>query len=277
MRRIGPLLVFLLVILGPCSSAKGQESGLCSTVDFGVRIDHVVIAVDDLRAAGEAYSRLGFTVKPGREHQNGIENLHLKFPSRSELELLAVKAPTDDLARAYVEFLREGEGGAFLALQYMGSLDELMSAARVAGVTPRRFRSPAFDWVSFPDSPDLHHIFFIEYHVPLKDPDSILSHANHAAGIDEVWIEGTEKTQDFLLSLSPKACGSARHPAGFSGQVIGGVLGHLVVVQERTVGHRFRILGVTLRAGPYDGSDVLHSPDATHGIWLRLHFPAGSR
>lgn len=273
MRRVGSLIIFHFFLLGVCSTAQGQESRLCSTVDFGVRIDHVVVAVDNLRAAGEAYSQLGFTLTPGREHQNGIENLHLKFPSRSELELLAATNPTDDVARAYLEFLSGGEGGAFLALQYMGRLEDLMSVARNAGVTPRRSRGPAFDWVSFPDSPDLHHIFFIEYHVSSEDPDSILSHANHAVGIDEVWLEGTEKTEEFLLSLSPLACGSARHPGGFVGQVIGGFLGHLVVVRKGPEDERLRILGVTLRAEPEEGSDVLHSPDATHGIWLRLRSP----
>jgi hypothetical protein len=43
-------------------------------------IDHVPVAVADLESAGEQYRALGFALKPGRPHANGIQNLHAKFP-----------------------------------------------------------------------------------------------------------------------------------------------------------------------------------------------------
>ena len=42
----------------------------------GFGIDHVPIAVNDLEQAAAAYRRLGFVLKPGRPHANGIRNLH---------------------------------------------------------------------------------------------------------------------------------------------------------------------------------------------------------
>jgi Glyoxalase-like domain len=39
-----------------------------------ISLDHVVLAVHDLDAAAVRYRRLGFALKPGRPHQNGIRN-----------------------------------------------------------------------------------------------------------------------------------------------------------------------------------------------------------
>ena len=42
-------------------------------------LDHVPVAVRDLEAAAADYRRLGFVLKPGRPHANGIRNVHAKF------------------------------------------------------------------------------------------------------------------------------------------------------------------------------------------------------
>ena len=60
--------------------------------------------------------RLGFALKPGRPHANGIRNLHAKFPDGTELELITAAKATDDLTHTYVAHLEKGDGPAFLAL-----------------------------------------------------------------------------------------------------------------------------------------------------------------
>lgn len=49
-------------------------------------LDHINIAVVDLEAAAERYRDLGFSLKPGARHTNGIRNRHVKFPDGTELE-----------------------------------------------------------------------------------------------------------------------------------------------------------------------------------------------
>jgi len=56
-------------------------------------IDHLVLAVADLAAAGAAYERLGFTVTPRAEHSWGTANRLVQFAHRSFLEILTVAAP----------------------------------------------------------------------------------------------------------------------------------------------------------------------------------------
>src|SRR5215471_21642631 len=81
-----------------------------------VGVDHVPVAVGDLDRAGERYRALGFALKPGRPHDDGIRNLHAKFTDGTEIELITAPAATDDVTRTYREHLKAGDGPAFLAL-----------------------------------------------------------------------------------------------------------------------------------------------------------------
>jgi Glyoxalase-like domain len=87
-------------------------------------IDHVVIAVRDLKAARAAYGRLGFTVTPVARHPFGTANALVQFDG-AYLELLAVVDPAaipEPTATAFSfgafnrDFLERGDGLSMLAL-----------------------------------------------------------------------------------------------------------------------------------------------------------------
>ena len=118
-------------------------------------LDHIPLAVRDLDQAGRDFARLGFTIKPGRPHDNGIRNLHVKFADRTEIELITAAEPRDALSGEYVDHLRAGDGPAFVAF-YAPDFDAL--AARLTALhQPYRH-----DWatVALPSPPALRHIFF---------------------------------------------------------------------------------------------------------------------
>ncbi len=72
-------------------------------------IDHVVIGVKDLDAAGTDFGRLGFTVNPGGRHVGwGTANHTIMF-EHDYLNLLSVVDPSQDL-NTLDQFLDEGEG-----------------------------------------------------------------------------------------------------------------------------------------------------------------------
>ena len=81
-----------------------------------VGLDHIPIAVSDLEAAADRYRELGFTLKAGRPHDNGIQNQHAKFPDGTELELITAPEARDALTTTYRRHLESGDGPAFLAL-----------------------------------------------------------------------------------------------------------------------------------------------------------------
>lgn len=90
-------------------------------------LDHIVHAVHDLDAAGEFYSRLGFTVGARNRHAWGTHNRLIQF-SGFFIEILAVAEPeklgSDGFSLLFGKFnerfLKRGEGFSLLILESSG-------------------------------------------------------------------------------------------------------------------------------------------------------------
>lgn len=98
-----------------------------------VRIDHIPLAVRDLDRAAKDYRRLGFTLKPGRFHADGIRNMHVKFANGAGIELIAAAVPKDELTRRYLALAAQGEGPAFVGF-YTPDLRALEKRLTEAGI-----------------------------------------------------------------------------------------------------------------------------------------------
>jgi catechol 2,3-dioxygenase-like lactoylglutathione lyase family enzyme len=267
-------IAFLVLPLGLIGQAAPET---CLATGNTVRIDHVVVAVANLETATEAWRNLGFRLKPGRTHANGIRNAHAKFRDRTELELLSVEEPTDGLAEWYQSFISAGGGGAFLSLG-AGAIGEVAETLRRAGLEPTITRGGAFDYASFPPDHPLHQIFFIEYSDPVEDAPEIMQHRNGVAGMSEVWLEVPEESvlPAVLEALGGRSCGAGRHPAGFEGRVFALANGRVILI-PRSDSHTYpRVRAVTLlTTGP--ATDRLFSPDEAQGVWIRLAAEGGDR
>ena len=114
------------LLTGVCAgSVHAQAAERCVAPDARIGLDHVPIAVDDLDALAERLTAgFGFLTKPGRPHDNGLENVHIKFEDGSGLELMTVGRPGDALAERYASLIADGGGGAYLALSGV-SADEV--------------------------------------------------------------------------------------------------------------------------------------------------------
>jgi len=78
--------------------------------------DHAVIAVRDLDAAQDIYSRLGFTLMPRGHHSTGSSNHNIMVGPDNYFELLSVPAP-NPMQSYFYEFNQKGDGMAALALK----------------------------------------------------------------------------------------------------------------------------------------------------------------
>jgi catechol 2,3-dioxygenase-like lactoylglutathione lyase family enzyme len=142
-------------------------------------IDHVNVAVADLEAAGTRYRALGFALKPGRPHENGIRNLHAKFPDGTEIELITAPSGVDALTRKYRALLAEGEAPAFLAFFTRApGLEKTLSADRV--------RVPGY-------------VFFGARNASPTDRPEHFAHANTAYALTRVWIAGDDLSAERRL------------------------------------------------------------------------------
>ena len=268
MNRMGRLGLAMITLLGAAPGAAGQAlmpGAPCRANSAAIRLDHVVIAVTDLASARLAFhDTLGFSLKPGRVHENGLRNAHVRFGDGSALELISTGAgEPDELSEWYGRFLTQGDGGAFVALRagppdsVLGRLGDLAAEAVV-------FESRAFDWVSFPEGHPLHSVFFIHVRVRPPDEPAQLHHRNGAMGLAEVWLETPipQTLADMLARFGSTSCGRIEGPDGRTGQGHGLADGMLVASTGNPSRGGDRVLAVVL-----DGERSL-PPVRSAGVWL---------
>jgi catechol 2,3-dioxygenase-like lactoylglutathione lyase family enzyme len=160
-------------------------------------LDHMMVAVTNLESAAERYRALGFALKPGQPHANGLRNQHVKFANGTELELITAPAAVDTMTANYVAHLRSGDGPAYAGFF---APDRARLTARLdARKLPYR-RSGAL--TTFPDGHPLKHLFFgARNHSPTDRPEHF-AHANGAVSLMGVWLATDEAdTQTMLTSL----------------------------------------------------------------------------
>jgi hypothetical protein len=241
-------------------------------------LDHVPIAVHALDQAEASYTALGFRLKPGRAHANGLRNAFAKFSEGSYLELISPeRGATDTLAETYVLHLASGEGGAALALRAdsLPALAHRLSASGVAVELERH--GSAFATLAF-DETDLRWLFLIEYTTPVFDPPELLEHPNTAVGIEAVWRG--EGALEAVRSRTGALCVPGVHLAreAREGPPIRGVTLRVRSVRDAQRVLRQNGLDLPIRRAPR--GEVLLVPPShahAHGLFLELLEPIPAR
>lgn len=257
-------------------------------------LDHVVVAVEELSAATRRWEALGFATKPGRPHDNGIENCHVKFPGGTEIELLTVPDQgTDELTTEYRRHLRRGgDGPVFLALHAL-DLDALHDRLQALGHSPRGARH----FSDLPPESPLRHLFFGSQLPSPSDRPEHFDHPNTARGLVAVWLAGENLSaeEDLLTALG----GTVREvtvptPRETPARVVRfeNGEGSVVLLPDRPRRAPDRpIVGITVEVASLetarriieqnglpttalmpsdDGRSLFVPPGVAHGLWLEL-------
>jgi len=234
------------------------------TVQTSIALDHVVLAVNDLDATAARYRALGFTLKPGRPHDNGIRNWHAKFKDGTELELLTAPDAKDALTTGYRKHLAAGDGPAFMALM-------------AKPTAPAESDAPPY-------------IFFGGRNASPTDLPEHFAHANTAYSLIAVWLAGSDFTRErALLTRFGATVGLPQQLLDMDVEVMrlaeGGSV-YLLPARARVhpdrpiVGVTFRVRDlaearkalasarVTLAAS--DANHVLLAPAQTGGLWMEF-------
>ena len=258
-----------LVVAINASTGEQQPSAAAEPVVVG--LDHIPIAVNDLPRAAERYRALGFSLKPGRPHDNGISNQHVKFPDGTELELITAPEARDALTTKYRRHLAAGDGPAFLALF-------APNPARV----PQQLHAP------------LDYIFFAGRNASPTDRPEHFAHANTADSFIEVWLAGDDLAPERRLLEKLGATFERRDvrlPAAATvdvarlqeGAVVFLPASRQIVTGRRIVGATVRVKSLQaarriienlrptgVQIGGHNAASILLPPDVTHGLWLEL-------
>jgi len=261
--------------------------GLAGDRALVVGLDHVPVAVCDLEQASATYGALGFSIKPGRYHANGIRNAHVKFRDGSGIELITVGSAVDTLTERYTGFLAKGEGPAFLALHAVAT------GGLVAALCGGGYAFSRTGDVTELRQPGLEYLFFAADNRSPTDRPEHLDHQNGATGLRAIWIAtdvGFE-LERLLVHLG----GSSTHRCVWApdsiavpvvtlaqGEVVILPASHQVVAGRPIVGMSVRVTdvdrvarqlssaGIEARAETGALRRVIVPPRETHGVWLEF-------
>ena len=288
-RRVFVVATLLVVTVVAVKAASSQETGH-SSMPLALGLDHIPLAVTDLDVAAERYRQLGFTLKPGRSHENGIRNQHVKFPDGTEIELITVVGARDALTAEYLRRLARGDGPAFVAF----FTPDMNGVARQLDAMGRTYRH-ADGLLSFPEADGLRYIFFGPRNNSPTDRPEHFKHINGAEALIGVWIAGNDLSdeRELLTRLGASIIDEERHlPESVRGTVARLPQAEVVFLPgfRQLVSGR-RIVGATIRThnlaalrrvlakGPWTmppvvqtkhGTSLFLPPDNTHGIWLEF-------
>lgn len=275
--------------LAPARADAAAAEAARSSATTVAGLDHVPVAVRDLEAAAARFERLGFVLKPGRLHANGLRNRHAKFPDGTEIELITASEAGDALTTEYVAHLAGGDGPAFLAL-FAPDRDRLARELRAAGLRPR-----ASDGLLFFDAGDpLRYLFFGARGASPTDRPEHFRHPNGADALVAAWLSADDLSAERRLLATVGATFAEEEvhaPAATRATVARLPYGEVLLLAGPARAGGRRIAGVTVRTrslaaaravlaargGPPvavvrtpRGASVFLPPGETAGLWIEL-------
>lgn len=273
MRMANPGVACLMLLLAP-------DAATAAPLIEG--IDHIPVVVADLEKAETDYRVLGFAIKPGRFHADGIRNVHVKFADHTEIELITAPATTDALTREYRNKITRSEGPVYFGL-YTREPSALAGRLRALGTRPEIDG----DLIGFGEGSPLHPLFFGSRQASPTDKPEYFAHENGAVRVAGLWISGGTLERALLAKLGvrlrdARLCG----PLGSRGQVaafpdggltfVGGgaaatVVGAKVEIRDHA-GLTSLLRSRTIAAQTFtcDRNDIWVSPASAHGVWLQF-------
>lgn len=159
-------------------------------VSAQLKSDHINFVVSNLAEYKTLFNNLGFVLKPGTKHSNGIENFFIKFPTGPYIEILSVVKPKDNIARFYGNLQQKGQiEPAFLALSAAPIILDSLQNFFADINQPTSFSDLGFARIlSFQLSEKYLPYFFIEYSDQSPEAKKFVTHNNGATKISRIFI-----------------------------------------------------------------------------------------
>jgi hypothetical protein len=246
-----------------------------------VGVDHTPIVVTDLERAAADFHSMGFAIKPGRYHTDGIRNAHIKFPDGTELELITAPEAVDPLTAEYFAKEQRGEGPLYFGLK---APDHVALAARLRALGAPVQQEGGL--LTFPVGTPLHPLFFGWGEKAPDDRPEHYAHANSAMRVSGFWLRANSQERALFAGLGLpihriEPCG----PLGMADDVAL-PRGDLFLVNEgledgAAIGARIEVRSLDVAAVTlkHNGFRPLRYPNcralwlppsAGHGLWLEF-------
>lgn len=162
-----------------------------------VGIDHIPVVVANLEKAEADFRRLGFSIKPGRPHVDGIRNAHVKFPDGTEIELITAPAAVDALTTEYRAKMKTGDGPVYFGL-YAPDRIALVAKLRASGFPVQGDDNSI---LTFSSGSPLHPLFFGGRNKSPTDKPEYFAHANSAVRLSALWVRDDQELRKLFRGL----------------------------------------------------------------------------
>lgn len=253
-----------------------------------VGIDHIPVVVTDLDRAQTDFRAMGFAIKPGRFHSDGIRNAHIKFPDGTEIELITASNATDALSSEYRAKMEKSEGPVYFGLYAPDSnaVAARFEIFRVAAHSDHGF-------FTFPATNPLHPLFLGKRNKTSTDRPEDFAHPNGAIRLSALWVRDSPELREVLknlgLPLAPTDQGEipgvvseirAVLPEGdlfLVSSASANVLAARIEVRRLDdVVALLKANGITIRRDPASDTEAAWIPPSNaHGIWIEFISPDG--
>lgn len=169
-------------------------------------LDHIIIGSNNLEKSKSFFQdKLGFTIKEGKKHNNGIINFFIEFVDSSEIEIVSITNPIDLLAKEYNTLLKIKHFGFQFALR----TNEIQNLKNHFGTLSSNFshfdENLAYSTLAQKEFKQELPIFFIQHHQ--KHFNTKTNHSNNSNGISAIWLstidikKSAQKYIDFGFSI----------------------------------------------------------------------------
>jgi len=251
-----------------------------------VGIDHIPVVVANLEKAQADFRRMGFSIKPGRPHADGIRNAHVKFSDGTEIELITAPAAVDELTTEYRAKIKNGDGPVYFGL-YAPNRTAVAAKLRIGGFAVEDEDNSI---LAFPSGSPLHPLFFGGRNKSPTDKPEYFAHANSAVRLSALWARDDQELRKLFRALGMpftpvhqcapigKSLSSAALPEG-NVYLVPSVSANVVVarVEVRSLATLESVLKkneVAIAKGMECDPDAIWiSPKIAHGIWLEFVGP----
>jgi catechol 2,3-dioxygenase-like lactoylglutathione lyase family enzyme len=245
-------------------------------------VDHIPVVVADLEKAIADYRAMGFAIKPGRPHADGIRNAHVKFPDGTEVELITASQAMDALTSEYRARLMTGEGPVYFGM-YAPDHATLAAKLRLLHTAAQQDNGS----IVFPADSPLHPLFFGSRNKAPTDRPEHFAHPNTAVRLSALWVRDSHELRMLLQSLNVPMTRSRSYDfIGSSMEIIDATLpeGHLYLVPSaatNVVAARIEVRSLAALEAVLNTNGVpmreygfCHAawvaPSSAHGIWLQF-------
>ncbi len=181
--------------------------------------DHILIGVKNLEKQTETFRKLGFSIKKGKQHKNGIKNNFIEFGDSSEIELIEVQQASDKLSEKYKKLIDKNIYGLQFALRVNNvkklkdNFSKLNSDFTILSV------NKDYSILSKNKMDKGLPVFFIQYNI--DNNNTLTSHSNGSKGIYSIWLSTNDikNTAQKLSDMGFKLIGNYELP-GIKGKAV---------------------------------------------------------